>query len=90
MSKVCILANWLVKGQQAFDNETHGGRSLEVLRAPSEYKSSPGPGQCLLPPGILYEVHLWHVVKEQNNAVIKKLGFFFFSPLTVKTSQGIQ
>lgn len=35
--KVCILANCLVKGQPAFDNETHGGRSLEVLRAAGAY-----------------------------------------------------
>lgn len=75
MPKVCILANCLVKGQQAFDNETHGGRSLDVLRAASAYKSSPGPCQCLPPPGMVCEVHLWHVVKEQNNAV-KAVIFF--------------
>lgn len=73
-----FLANCLVKGQLAFDNVTHGGRSLEVLRAASAYKSSPGPCQCVSPPGIVCEVHLWQVVKDWNNDV--KGAFFFFFP----------
>ena len=32
-----ILANCLVKGQQAFEIETHGGCSLDVLRAAGAY-----------------------------------------------------
>lgn len=86
MPKVCILANCLIKGQQAFNNKTHGGCSLAVLRAATAYTSSPWPGQCPPPPGIVYEVHLWHVVKEQNNAVRAVI----FSAMTLKTSQGIQ
>lgn len=69
MPKVSILANCLVKGQWAFENETHGGCSLDVLGAASAYKSSRGPSQCLPPQGILCEVHLWRVVKDEDNAV---------------------
>lgn len=67
--KVCILANCLVKGQPVSDNETHGGRSLEVLRAAGAYKSCRGDGQRLLPPGMVYEGCSWQLFREQNNAV---------------------
>lgn len=79
MPKVCILANCLVKGQLAFDNETHGGRPLDVLRAASAYKSSSGASQSLSPLGIVCEVHLWCVFKEQHNVV--KAFFSLFSSL---------
>lgn len=67
--KVCILANWLVKGQPISDNETHGGCSLEVLRAAGAYKSCPGDGQRLSPPGMVYEGCSWQLFREQNNAL---------------------
>lgn len=67
--KVCILANWLVKGQPVSDNETHGGCSLEVLRAAGAYKSCPGDGQRLSPPGMVYEGCSWQLFREQNNAL---------------------
>lgn len=76
--KVCILANCLVKGQPVSDNETHGGRSLEVLRAAGAYKSCPGDGQRLFPPGMVYEGCSWQLFREQNNAV--KTASFFFLP----------
>lgn len=86
MPKVCSLANCLVKGQQASQNETRCGCSLAVLRAASAYKSGSGHSQCLSPRGILCEVHLWLVVKEEDNAV----KAFVFGAFTVKTSQGTQ
>lgn len=67
--KDCILANWLVKGQPVSDNETHGGCSLEVLRAAGAYKSCPGDGQRLSPPGMVYEGCSWQLFREQNNAL---------------------
>lgn len=37
MPNLCILANCLVKGQWAFENETHIGCSLDVLKQGSAY-----------------------------------------------------
>ena len=57
-----------------------------MLRAGGAYESSPGPSQCFSPQGIVCEVHLWCVVKEEHNAVRAVIS----GALTVKTRQGIQ
>lgn len=66
MPKVSILANCLLKGQWAFLNETHGGSSLDVLRAACAYKHSTGTSQCHPPQGVVCEVNLRRIVQKRT------------------------